>query len=105
MTEDPTPLQADDLAMEVILTAIQDVQGDSMKLWEYLACGRPVVTTAGPGYGDTVESMGAGLAAKPDWTRCSGYWPGLGWAGASPCSYGIARGRFTGLEIGGKTRR
>jgi glycosyltransferase involved in cell wall biosynthesis len=40
--------------------------GDSMKLWEYLACGRPVVTTAGPGYGDTVEAMGAGLSAKAD---------------------------------------
>jgi glycosyltransferase involved in cell wall biosynthesis len=37
-----------------------------MKLWEYLACGRPVVATAGPGYGDTVEAMGTGLAAKPD---------------------------------------
>lgn len=37
--------------------------GDSMKLWEYLACGRPVVTTAGPGYGDLVESLGCGLSA------------------------------------------
>lgn len=40
--------------------------GDSMKLWEYLASGRPVVATAGSGYGDTVEAMGSGLAAKPD---------------------------------------
>lgn len=40
--------------------------GDSMKLWEYLACGRPVVATAGPGYGDTVEAIGCGLAANPD---------------------------------------
>lgn len=40
--------------------------GDSMKLWEYLACGRPVVTTAGPGCGDVVESIGCGLAAAPD---------------------------------------
>jgi glycosyltransferase involved in cell wall biosynthesis len=40
--------------------------GDSMKLWEYLACGRPVVTTAGPGYGDTVEELRCGLSAKPD---------------------------------------
>ena len=37
-----------------------------MKLWEYLACGRPVVTTAGPGYGETVEAIGCGLAAKRD---------------------------------------
>ncbi len=40
--------------------------GDSMKLWEYLACGRPVVTTAGPGYGDTVEELRCGLSAKAD---------------------------------------
>lgn len=38
--------------------------GDSMKLWEYLACGRPVVATAGPGYGDTVEELRCGLSAK-----------------------------------------
>ncbi len=38
--------------------------GDSMKLWEYLACGRPVVATAGAGYGDTIEAMGAGLATQ-----------------------------------------
>lgn len=37
--------------------------GDSMKLWEYLACGRPVVTNVGPGYGDVVESIRCGLAA------------------------------------------
>ncbi len=36
--------------------------GDSMKLWEYLACARPVVATAGPGFGDAVEAIGAGLA-------------------------------------------
>lgn len=36
--------------------------GDSMKLWEYMACGRPIVTTAGPGYGDTVEKLGSGVA-------------------------------------------
>jgi len=40
--------------------------GDSMKLWEYLACGRPVVTTAGPGYGETVEELRCGLSAKAD---------------------------------------
>jgi glycosyltransferase involved in cell wall biosynthesis len=38
--------------------------GDSMKLWEYLACGRPVVATAGPGYGETVEELQCGLSAK-----------------------------------------
>ena len=40
--------------------------GDSMKLWEYLSCGRPVVTTAGPGYGETVETIGCGIAVEPD---------------------------------------
>ena len=40
--------------------------GDSMKLWEYLACGRPVVATAGPGYGDTVSDLGCGLSARAD---------------------------------------
>ncbi|MDF0651629.1 MAG: glycosyltransferase family 4 protein [Nitrospira sp.] len=40
--------------------------GDSMKLWEYLACGRPVVATTGPGYGDTVEELRCGLSAKTD---------------------------------------
>lgn len=37
-----------------------------MKLWEYLACGRPVVATAGPGYGETVEKLRCGLSAKAD---------------------------------------
>ncbi|MDF0672789.1 MAG: glycosyltransferase family 4 protein [Nitrospira sp.] len=40
--------------------------GDSMKLWEYLACGRPVVATTGPGYGDTVEELRCGLSAKAE---------------------------------------
>jgi glycosyltransferase involved in cell wall biosynthesis len=40
--------------------------GDSMKLWEYLACGRPVVATAGHGYGDIVEQLCCGLSAKAD---------------------------------------
>jgi len=40
-----------------------------MKLWEYLACGRPVITTAGPGYGETVEEIGCGLAAEPENAR------------------------------------
>ena len=40
--------------------------GDSMKLWEYLACGRPVVATAGPGYGQTVEELQCGVSVKAD---------------------------------------
>lgn len=40
--------------------------GDSMKLWEYLACGRPVVATAGPGYGDVVVDFRCGLSVQAD---------------------------------------
>ncbi|UVT14221.1 MAG: glycosyltransferase family 4 protein [Nitrospira sp.] len=40
--------------------------GDSMKLWEYLACGRPVVATEGPGYGDTVSELRCGLPTAAD---------------------------------------
>lgn len=40
--------------------------GDSMKLWEYMACGRPIVATAGPGYGETLEKLRCGLSAKAD---------------------------------------
>lgn len=40
--------------------------GDSMKLWEYLACGRPVVATVGPGYGDMVEELHCGVSVKAD---------------------------------------
>jgi glycosyltransferase involved in cell wall biosynthesis len=40
--------------------------GDSMKLWEYLSCGRPVVTTVGPGYGETVSAIQCGLVTEPD---------------------------------------
>jgi glycosyltransferase involved in cell wall biosynthesis len=43
--------------------------GDSMKLWEYLACARAVVTTSGPGYGDLVDSIGCGLVAPSDQTE------------------------------------
>ena len=40
--------------------------GDSMKLWEYLACARPVIATAGLGYGETVEALHCGVSAKAD---------------------------------------
>jgi len=38
--------------------------GDSMKLWEYLACARPVVASAGAGYGETVEKIGSGVSVR-----------------------------------------
>jgi glycosyltransferase involved in cell wall biosynthesis len=50
----------------VLHRATRSYPGDSMKLWEYLACARPVVATAGPGYGDVVESLGCGASVKPD---------------------------------------
>ncbi len=50
----------------VLHRALRSYPGDSMKLWEYLACGRPVIATAGPGYGETVEALGAGVAVQPD---------------------------------------
>jgi len=43
--------------------------GDSMKLWEYLSCARPVVATAGEGYGDLVEALGAGVSVTSDDAR------------------------------------
>lgn len=61
----PIWIGASDLCV-VLHRPTRSYPGDSMKLWEYLACGRPVVATAGPRYGDTVEAMGAGLAAKQD---------------------------------------
>jgi glycosyltransferase involved in cell wall biosynthesis len=61
----PTWIAACDVCV-VLHRQIRSYPGDSMKLWEYLSCGRPVVTTIGPGYGETVEAIGCGLAAKPD---------------------------------------
>jgi glycosyltransferase involved in cell wall biosynthesis len=61
----PTWIAACDVCV-VLHKQTRSYPGDSMKLWEYLACGRPVVTTVGPGCGDVVESIGCGLAAAPD---------------------------------------
>jgi glycosyltransferase involved in cell wall biosynthesis len=61
----PTWIAASDVCV-VLHKQTRSYPGDSMKLWEYLACGRPVVATAGPGYGDTVEALGCGLASEPD---------------------------------------
>ena len=60
----PTWIAACDVCV-VLHRQTRSYPGDSMKLWEYLSCGRPVVTTIGPGYGETVEAIGCGLAAKP----------------------------------------
>lgn len=61
----PTWIAACDVCV-VLHRQTRSYPGDSMKLWEYLSCGRPVITTAGPGYGETVEAIGCGLATKPD---------------------------------------
>ena len=56
---------ASDLCV-VLHRPVRFYPGDSMKLWEYLACARPVVATAGEGYGDLVETLGAGVSVKRD---------------------------------------
>ena len=61
----PTWIAACDVCV-VLHRQTRSYPGDSMKLWEYLSCGRPVVTTKGPGYGETVEAIGCGLAAEPN---------------------------------------
>ncbi len=59
---------ASDLCV-VLHRSVRFYPGDSMKLWEYLACARPVVATAGEGYGDLVEELGAGVSVKGDDAR------------------------------------
>ena len=59
---------ASDLCV-VLHSPVRFYPGDSMKLWEYLACARPVVATAGEGYGDLVEALGAGVSVKADDVR------------------------------------
>ena len=61
----PTWIAACDVCV-VLHRQTRSYPGDSMKLWEYMSCERPVVTTIGPGYGETVEAIGCGLATKPD---------------------------------------
>lgn len=46
----------------VFYKPVRSYPGDPMKLYEYLACGRPVVASAVPGYGDLAEKAGAGVA-------------------------------------------
>ena len=61
----PTWIAACDVCV-VLHRQARSYPGDSMKLWEYLSCGRPVITTVGPGYGETVEAIGCGLGTQPD---------------------------------------
>lgn len=63
--EVPYWIGASDICV-VLHRPVRFYPGDSMKLWEYLAGARPVVTTAGEGYGDLVEALGAGVSVKVD---------------------------------------
>lgn len=66
--EVPWWIGASDLCV-VLHRPVRFYPGDSMKLWEYFACARPVVATAGEGYGDLVEALGAGVSVKGEDTR------------------------------------
>jgi glycosyltransferase involved in cell wall biosynthesis len=50
----------------VFFKRVRKDPGDPIKLYEYLACGRPVVASNVTGYGDTVESIGAGLSVNSE---------------------------------------
>jgi glycosyltransferase involved in cell wall biosynthesis len=63
--EVPWWIGASDLCV-VLHRPVRFYPGDSMKLWEYMACARPVVATAGEGYGDLVETLGAGVSVQAD---------------------------------------
>lgn len=48
----------------VFFKKVRTDPGDPIKLYEYLACGRPVVATNVPGYGDVVHSVKAGITVN-----------------------------------------
>lgn len=50
----------------VFFKPVRKNQGNPIKLYEYLACQRPVITSKVKGYGDFVERLGAGLAVDSD---------------------------------------
>lgn len=50
----------------VFFKKVRKDPGDPIKLYEYLACGRPVVASNVPGYGDVVESVGAGISVNSE---------------------------------------
>jgi glycosyltransferase involved in cell wall biosynthesis len=50
----------------VFFKSVRKDPGDPIKLYEYLACGRPVVASNVPGYGDVVESIGAGISVNSE---------------------------------------
>ena len=48
----------------VFFKKVRNDPGDPIKLYEYLACGRPVVASNVPGYGDVVDSTKAGTSVN-----------------------------------------
>ena len=46
----------------VFFKPVRKNPGDPMKLYEYLACGKPVVASNVEGYGDFAEDIGAGIS-------------------------------------------
>jgi glycosyltransferase involved in cell wall biosynthesis len=50
----------------VFFKRVRKDPGDPIKLYEYLACGRPVVASNVPGYGDVVGSIGAGISINSE---------------------------------------
>jgi glycosyltransferase involved in cell wall biosynthesis len=50
----------------VFFKKVRKDPGDPIKLYEYLACGRPVVASDVPGYGDVVHSAEAGISVNSE---------------------------------------
>lgn len=50
----------------VFFKKVRKDPGDPIKLYEYLACGRPVVASDVRGYGDLVEKIGAGCSVSSE---------------------------------------
>jgi glycosyltransferase involved in cell wall biosynthesis len=59
----PSYINAFDVCI-VFFKKVRKDPGDPIKLYEYLACGRPVVASDVPGYGDIVKSANAGISVN-----------------------------------------
>ncbi|MFH1397001.1 MAG: glycosyltransferase family 4 protein [Candidatus Omnitrophota bacterium] len=57
----PVYINAFDICI-VFFKEVRKNAGDSIKLYEYLACNKPIVTSKRDGYGDVVERIGSGIA-------------------------------------------
>ena len=61
----PQYLVASDVGV-VFYTPTRSVPGDPMKIYEYMACGLPVLASSFPRYGDLVLDAGAGLVVDSE---------------------------------------